>query len=219
MTRKISKLWIAITIVMCTSAHAQTLRGNNRFTLAPAHQGSMLRGFSVVLVEGNLRPGTSADALPPAAAKALADLKDFLPYKTYRLLDTQWTMGVGRMTGQLRGPEGKTYALEVAQTGPVLNDPASLTVSRFALTEVSNSGQPNAQAAWPFSQSNQAGKEPHDAAGQWHFDQSRPLIDTSFRMKLGETVVVGTSRLQADTALIVLLTAVARTDQSPSGGR
>jgi hypothetical protein len=37
-----------------------------------------------------------------------------------------------------------------------------------------------------------------------------PLIDTSFRMDVGETVVVGTSRLQGSTALIVLLTAVGR---------
>jgi hypothetical protein len=37
------------------------------------------------------------------------------------------------------------------------------------------------------------------------------VIDTSFSMDIGETIVVGTSRLQGDTALIVLLTAVPRT--------
>ena len=38
---------------------------------------------------------------------------------------------------------------------------------------------------------------------------SRPLIDTSFAMDVGETVVVGTSRLPGgDKALIALLTAV-----------
>jgi hypothetical protein len=39
---------------------------------------------------------------------------------------------------------------------------------------------------------------------------ARAVIDTTFGMNLGETVVVGTSRLQGDTALIVLLTAVAK---------
>lgn len=39
---------------------------------------------------------------------------------------------------------------------------------------------------------------------------SGTVIDSSFRMNLGETVVVGTSRLQGDRALIVLLTAVAK---------
>ena len=36
------------------------------------------------------------------------------------------------------------------------------------------------------------------------------VIDTSFTMDYGETVVVGTSRLQGSKALIVLLTAVAK---------
>jgi hypothetical protein len=36
------------------------------------------------------------------------------------------------------------------------------------------------------------------------------LIDTTFNMDVGETVVVGTSRLQGDKALIVLLTAVGK---------
>jgi hypothetical protein len=36
------------------------------------------------------------------------------------------------------------------------------------------------------------------------------IIDTSFRMDVGETVVVGTSRLQGDKALIVLVTAVGK---------
>jgi hypothetical protein len=36
----------------------------------------------------------------------------------------------------------------------------------------------------------------------------RAIIDTSFTMDIGETVVVGTSRLKGDKALIALLTAV-----------
>jgi hypothetical protein len=37
----------------------------------------------------------------------------------------------------------------------------------------------------------------------------RSIIDTSFAMDVGETVVVGTSRVAGDKALIALLTAVA----------
>ena len=48
---------------------------------------------------------------------------------------------------------------------------------------------------------------------------SRPIINTSFNMDVGETVVVGTSRLQGDTALIVLLTALSHSDRSSRGGR
>ena len=42
----------------------------------------------------------------------------------------------------------------------------------------------------------------------------RAMIDTNFTMDIGETVVVGTSRLQGDKALIALLTAVASTKPS-----
>ena len=49
-------------------------------------------------------------------------------------------------------------------------------------------------------------------AKQHELDASSPsgqmLIDTSFNMRQGETVVVGTSRVRGDKALIVLLTAV-----------
>ena len=41
--------------------------------------------------------------------------------------------------------------------------------------------------------------------------RARPMIDTSFTMDVGETVVVGTSRIAGgDKALIALLTAVPR---------
>jgi hypothetical protein len=41
--------------------------------------------------------------------------------------------------------------------------------------------------------------------------RARPMIDTSFTMDVGETVVVGTSRVAGgDKALIALLTAVPR---------
>ena len=41
-------------------------------------------GFSVVLVLGDMQGGATADSVPAAARKALADMKDFLPYKSYR---------------------------------------------------------------------------------------------------------------------------------------
>jgi hypothetical protein len=45
-------------------------------------------------------------------------------------------------------------------------------------------------------------------------DGRRAVIDTSFTMDIGETVVVGTSRLKGDKALIALLTAVAQRKDS-----
>ena len=46
------------------------------------------QGFSVVLVLGEMQGTGATDTVPPAARKALADMKDFLPYKGYRFLDT-----------------------------------------------------------------------------------------------------------------------------------
>src|SRR5262245_44842783 len=45
------------------------------------------QGFSVVLVLGDIQSAASSDDLPLAARKALTDMKDFLPFKSYRLLD------------------------------------------------------------------------------------------------------------------------------------
>jgi hypothetical protein len=44
---------------------------------------------------------------------------------------------------------------------------------------------------------------------------TRPVLDSTFNMKVGETVVIGTSRLKGDKALIALLTAASRTSTAP----
>jgi hypothetical protein len=243
MTKPISVLWFALMALTAQTAAAQT-RQMSQNQLQTFHSelsrssnngASALRGFSVVLVEGNLRPATTApEALSPAAAKALADLRDFLPYKSFRLLDTQWTIGTGRMTGRLRGPEGKIYALDVTQ-GLAVGDPTSVTISRFVVSEVTSAsgGRPQSltfsnsaeapghhgDAPSPFSQSQDASGHHGDAAASWYLGQASPLMDASFRMKVGETVVVGTSHLQGDTALIVLLTAVPSGDKTLNSGR
>ena len=58
-----------------------------------------LQGFSMVLVLGDMQAGPAAEGLSPAARKALADMKDFLPYKSYRLLDTVWILSGGISSG------------------------------------------------------------------------------------------------------------------------
>ena len=128
----------AVALLIGVPASAQVTRGNALVLGGEPVPG--LRGFSVALVQGDLKTGTPiGESVPAAAAKALADLKDFLPYKSYRLLDTQWTMGAGRMTGRLRGPDGKEYDLELqARHGA---DDATLAVSRFVLREATSNQQ------------------------------------------------------------------------------
>jgi hypothetical protein len=176
---------------------------------------SQLNGFSVVLVEGSTSGGSATEGVPAAAAKALADMKDFLPYKSYRLLDTQWTLGAGRIASRLRGAGTQEYDLVLSASGGLRLvaapfgeyttmhpanraiqqlPPGQVTISQFSLRE-----------ADPLAPRAGAPAAPKPA-----FDRPGSLINTSFSMNVGETVVVGTSRLQGDKALIVLLTAVAK---------
>ena len=205
---------LAIAMVALVTPAAAQVTSARPQTVTTVAGRSQLRGFSVVLVEGSTTGTTAIDGVPAAAAKALADLKDFLPYKSYRLLDTQWTLGAGRIASRLRGVGTQEYDLVLSAGGglrvvqpfgdytaehPVSMraaqrvQPGQVTVSQFSLREADPQGS---RASAPS-----APKQEPDRAG---------LINTSFNMEVGETVVVGTSRLQGDKALIVLLTAVAK---------
>ena len=211
------------------------------------------QGFSVVLVLGEMQGSVAADNVPPAARKALADMKDFLPYKAYKLLDMQWTLCCGRsaIVTRLRG-EGETeyYDLELE---PNRTDTSGKWSVRFSLRD-SRPRTPLAAAQQPIDDNRMAllsqkraeveaqirnlkqryndnhpevqkaraqlsEIEREQAQAQVENSRrramaqpgNRTVIDTSFTMDIGETVVVGTSRLQGDKALIALLTAVAST--------
>src|SRR5438132_981342 len=86
------------------------------FMRQPLVVAAALQGFSVVLLLGDMQGGTTADNVPPAARKALADMKDFLPYKSYRLLDAAWIIGSNgtHATTRLRGSESHDYELNLA---------------------------------------------------------------------------------------------------------
>jgi hypothetical protein len=70
-------------------------------------------GFSVILAVGDLQGGAPTRDLPPAASKALADMSQFLPYKSYELIDARWILGSPRSTSLIRGPENREYELEL----------------------------------------------------------------------------------------------------------
>ena len=206
-----------------------------------------LRGFSLTLVQGEIKAGQAAEGVPAAAAKALADLKDFLPYKSYSLLDTSWTAGTGLIKSRLRRPDGQSYDVEMTVNYPYYGTPnvAGIAVTGFHLREA-GSGPISKQEAAEAAQKAALLRRELDAAvrnlavkrqqladglvpessviqaervaDEWKTRVEAPkaqttvdsIIDTSFRMDVGETVVVGTSRLQGDKALIVLVSAVAR---------
>jgi hypothetical protein len=96
-----------------------------------------VHGFSVVLVVGSQGPAPGAsDTVPLAASRALADMKDFLPYKRYQLLDAAWILccstNTSQVSGRVRGPDGRDY-LYTVDPGEIVGSKLNL---RFVLREV-----------------------------------------------------------------------------------
>jgi hypothetical protein len=246
-------------------------------------RATLPQGFSVVLVLGDIQNVASSDDVPPAARKALTDMREFLPFKSYKLLDAAWLMCCGQdprsgspsrnqsmvggrsaVTQMLRGPEDREYELELATsrgessgvfvkftlsasggapeiaagevTGPAetrtLNRRiADLKDTRAMLEKqlqdakkkvdvgVSSGGdvpkleleirrlEREIEEMTARAAEAQAGRA--TTTRRASVDRRSPIIDTSFTMDVGETVVVGTSRLKGGSkALIALLTAV-----------
>jgi hypothetical protein len=97
-----------------------------------------IHGFSIVLVVGATQGATASgsDTVPEAARKALADMKDFLPYKRYQLLDAAWILccapNTSQVSGSVRGPDGRDY-LYTVDPGDVVGSKLNL---RFVMREV-----------------------------------------------------------------------------------
>ena len=158
---------------------------------------SASHGFSVILALGDLQGAAPTRDLPPAASKALADMSQFLPYKSYELIDARWILGSPRSTSVIRGPQDREYELEL-RTSPRSDSEVQID---FYLRDP--------RQARPFVQS-RSFRTGNGTGTVRIVKQPGRIIDTTFNMDVGETVVVGTSRLQGDKALIVLLTAVGR---------
>jgi hypothetical protein len=226
------------------------------------------RGFNIVLLVGDMQGTGGQDGVPVAARKALADMKDFLPYKAYRLLDTQWIIlgaSGGTAVTRLRGVDDQEYELEL-RASPAMS-PTALSV-RFQLRDAAEGSAPSGDGSRTplhpkeLAKADQASneiareifqlererddlqllvakgrrqtevgiKDPEEVRRQEvqlaavmkriadlkqslsaasSKSQGRTVIDTSFRMDDGETVVVGTSKVKGGKALIALLTATA----------
>jgi hypothetical protein len=253
------------------SAQPAEKSGLNKITNAdPAPR----RGFNVVLLVGDMvDAGGGPDTVPVAARKALADMKDFLPYKGYRLMDTQWVLASssGPAIIRLRGWE-EDYELELRAAQTFQPGPGGLNQSgisvRFYLREAGDgpAGSAGDSGRTPLHPKEVAKADPASleisreifqlererddlqlrvSKGRKDVDvgmaspdevkrldtqlsavtrriselkqslaatsgkaAGRAVIDTSFRMDDGETVVVGTSKVKSpNKALIALVTA------------
>jgi hypothetical protein len=230
------------------------------------------RGFNVVLLVGDVMGPGYPKPIPDAALKALSDMRDFLPYKGYNLLDTQWIVGgtSSPAVTRLRGLDEQDYELELRASplptpGAAALDRQAMSV-RFVLRDVDTGSSATESGRAPVHPKEAAksdlasmeiareifqlerertdlemvvtkgrsqveiGMANHDDVKRSEAQLSavnrrinelkqslsaanvkaagRPVIDTSFRMDDGETVVVGTSKVKGGgKALIALLTA------------
>jgi len=153
--------------------------------LAKADAAPLTQSFQLLLLAASTHKAAGEPEMPASAQKALADLRGFLPYKDYKLLDSSWLRATqDRVTnGRVVGRQDTAYRVKLRFriTG---ND--QMFVDAFELNEEPSGPRP--------------GVAPH---------APRDLISTTFSLKKGETIVVGTSKVDgSDEALVVLLTAV-----------
>lgn len=159
--------------------------------LARQDIGPKTQTFYLVLLAAGPKPSAMPPQLSAGAQKALQDIQGFLPYKSYEVLDTTLLRGTRSITGRLVGRNGIGYHVELFFQQPGGPESKTLYVSSFGFGE---DGPVTLPATSPDGKAT-----------------SRPararLIRSSFSIAEGETLVVGTSRIDGtDQALVLLLT-------------
>jgi hypothetical protein len=156
--------------------------------LAKADAAPRTRTFQLVMLLADSKPEGSAPKLPEGAQKALRDIRDLLPFKSYHVLDTAWLRTTRAAEGRLVGlrDQGYEVSLRFRNVGSV--EGQSLYVDSFDVME---------DPRIPIVDANGKGRP------------ARRLIHTSFGLEVGETIVVGTSKLDGgEQGIVLLLTAV-----------
>lgn len=135
--------------------------------------------FQIIILTGTTDGPDELKDLPKNAEKAIHDIRNFLPYKRYVLVDVALLrMGSHAGVGQteLQG-KVESATIEFVARMSYREQDGKLAVDHFALARMDQ--------------------------------QRRTVLETSFGLVRGETVVVGTSKLNGEgKALIVLVTAV-----------
>lgn len=142
--------------------------------------------FQVILLQAENNGDAGLGKIPSQARRALEDAREFLPYSGYRMLGTALLRTDGRARSIVNGPDGNDYSASLTYHDSVTTDGHQLVLRQFALDRLVSARASSEEAI-----------------------ERLPVIGTSFSMRPGETVIVGTSKLEgADRALVVLLTNV-----------
>jgi hypothetical protein len=153
---------------------------------SPGGGKSVMFQIALVLADNEVSQGPP-QTMPKGLQKALADIQDFLPFKSYRLFDSALVRASGRGRATLKGPDGPYNAnFTFRDDGDARN---GMLVDQFALDKMpAPSPQPLPRGVAPRA--------------------PEPPQVSSFRIRRGETVVVGSSGLAGGKSLIVILTAL-----------
>ena len=149
------------------------------------------QGFRVILLAAD--HGNDAPDLPEDALQAVADLRAVLPYTGFRVIDSGWVRTSDHASASL-GELG-SFEVEMRFEGNPERDRRLLVELQIVYRPV-HRGQPPADG---------------NAPAPLFLGDPRNLIGSQFGIEVGETVVVGTSRVNGgDEAIVVLLTALPR---------
>lgn len=166
---------------------AVPLLGEEATTPTPPAASGRTRLFQIVLVRGAVGGAEEAVGIPKNAEKAIRDLRDFLPFRSYKMLDT----------GLLRIRENDSGKIKLEGIAP----------QQYEVFVAAMPGANGKISVWSFSVKAVRARSTPLPPGVAP-EAERPIIDTSFSIDPGETVVVGSSKLGGDQALIVLFTAL-----------
>ncbi|MBV8516370.1 MAG: hypothetical protein JO197_03105 [Acidobacteria bacterium] len=143
------------------------------------------RLFQLTLLRASNHGSDELTGVSEGAKKAIRDIHDFLPFRSYRLLDAALIRSSDVTKVQLDGVPPQRYDVML---GFRAAGETKLSIWTFTVTPVRRGGTPLPAGVAPSAE--------------------RAIIDTSFTIDAGETIVVGSSKLGGDEALVILLTAL-----------
>jgi len=146
--------------------------------------------ITIALLKADVSGDEKLEGLSEAGRVALEDIREFLPFKSYQLLDVALTRSSHDGRVMLNGPNDQDFSIEFVYDIDA-EHPDRLLFAHFEMVDVTRPSAAGVLAP---------GEAP---------SVDRYLLNSSFAIELGETIVVGSSKLDGPgKALVVLLTAI-----------
>ncbi len=128
-------LWTLITLALLMTASVFAQASSDQQSSGP--ETSL---FQIVLLIGDKEATDSSNDVPENARAAIADISKFLPYKSYRMVDTALIRSEGESRGLMSGPDDHSYQYTLRHGRS--NHGPEIHVKSFGLTDLSRTGTP-----------------------------------------------------------------------------